>query len=257
MSVIEAINVTKSFHTGDVEVNAVGGISLQVNSAELLGIVGPSGSGKSTLLSLIGGIDTPTTGQMLLEGTDLASISDDQRTLLRRRRIGFVFQAFNLLPTLSALENVALPLELDGVPERTAMERAAEALQSVNLGHRAAHLPSMMSGGEQQRVAVARALVIKPALVLGDEPTGNLDSKTGSQVIHLFRELVDRLGQTVVIVTHEGSVTEYADRIVRLRDGLVENEVILNNRTAAAPQSPNSARSLPSTSPPASQSRRP
>ncbi|RIK74885.1 MAG: hypothetical protein DCC67_15960 [Planctomycetota bacterium] len=147
--VIEARNVTKSFSAGDVDVQAVCGISLSVNAGEFLGIVGPSGSGKSTLLSLIGGIDTPTSGQILLEGTDLAAISDDQRTLLRRRRIGFVFQAFNLLPTLSAIENVSLPLELDGVAERQARQRAAAALESVNLAHRAGHLPSMMSGGEE------------------------------------------------------------------------------------------------------------
>lgn len=227
MAVIEAVDVTKSFDIGEVAVRALGGVSLNVNSAELLGIVGPSGSGKSTLLSLIGGIDTPTSGQILLEGVDLASVTDDERTLMRRRRIGFVFQAFNLLPTLSALENVALPLELDGIPENEARDRATEALKSVNLENRADHLPSMMSGGEQQRVAVARALVIKPALVLGDEPTGNLDSKTGAQVIRLLRELVDRWGQTVVIVTHESNVSEYADRIVRLRDGLVEEEILL------------------------------
>jgi putative ABC transport system ATP-binding protein len=233
-AVIEARGVTKSFETGAVTVQAVRGVDLVVQAGEFLAIVGSSGSGKSTLLSMIGGIDTPTSGNVLLEGTDLASLSDEERTLLRRRRIGFVFQAFNLLPTLSALENVALPLELDGVQEDAAFERAAAALAAVNLGERADHLPSMMSGGEQQRVAVARALVIKPALVLGDEPTGNLDSKNGEQVIRLFRDLVDQQGQTVVVVTHEAHVTEYADRIVRLRDGLVESEVTLRDNGAPA-----------------------
>jgi putative ABC transport system ATP-binding protein len=233
--VIEATGIVKTFDTGAVSVQALREVDLTVEQGEFLAIVGSSGSGKSTLLSILGGVDTPTEGRVLLEGIDLASVSDDERTLLRRRRMGFVFQAFNLLPTLSAIENVALPLELDGVSAREARERAAAALEKVNLAKREDHLPSMMSGGEQQRVAVARALVIKPALVLGDEPTGNLDSVNGEQVIRLFRDLVDKQGQTVVIVTHEMHVTDYADRIVRLRDGHIESEVSLHHERHAKP----------------------
>jgi putative ABC transport system ATP-binding protein len=228
--VIEARDIVKTFDTGAVSVQALRGVDLTVEPGEFLAIVGSSGSGKSTLLSIVGGVDTPTSGRVVLEGTDLATVSDTERTLMRRRRIGFVFQAFNLLPTLSALENVMLPLELDGVSAREARERATAALEKVNLAKRADHLPSMMSGGEQQRVAVARALVIKPAMVLGDEPTGNLDSVNGEQVIRLFRDLVDKQGQTVVIVTHEMHVTDYADRIVRLRDGHIESEVSLHHQ---------------------------
>ncbi len=223
--VVETIQVTKVFDAGATGVNAVRGIDLTIRSGEFLAIVGPSGSGKSTLLSLIGGIDTPTTGRVLLGGVDVASLNDDERTLMRRRRIGFIFQAFNLLPTLSAVENVALPLELDGIPAHEARPRGIEALEAVGLGPRADHLPSMMSGGEQQRVAVARALVIRPALVLADEPTGNLDSVSSAQVVALLRELVDADGQTVVIVTHDLQLAEIADRIIHVRDGQIESDV--------------------------------
>jgi putative ABC transport system ATP-binding protein len=238
MNVIEAIEVTKLFDQSAVEVQAVRGIDLSVHNGEMLAIVGPSGSGKSTLLSLLGAIETPSSGKILLEGVDVASLNDKQRTLLRRHRIGFVFQSFNLLPTLTALENVALPMELDGVSEGEAHEKAAAALEVVGLAHRRDHVPSMMSGGEQQRVAVARALAIQPAVLLADEPTGNLDSVGAQQVVRLLRELVDKQGQSVVIVTHDMQVAAATDRIVRLRDGLVENEEVMRapfvHRGAAA-----------------------
>jgi putative ABC transport system ATP-binding protein len=225
MNVLEAVDVTKSFADGEVSVQAVRGINLQVKQGELLGIVGPSGSGKSTLLNLLGAIETPSTGKVLLEGNDMATLNDTERTLLRRRRIGFIFQSFNLIPTLTALENVALPLELDGVSESEAQKRASERLDHVGLGQRMSHLPSMMSGGEQQRVAVARALAIEPALVLADEPTGNLDSVSSAQVMRLLRDLVSSGGQTVVLVTHDKDVAAQADRVVHVRDGRIENEV--------------------------------
>jgi putative ABC transport system ATP-binding protein len=225
VAVIQTFGVTKTYASGGAPVNAVRGVDLRVEKGEFLAIVGPSGSGKSSLLSLIGGIDTPTTGQVLLEGVDLATLTDDARTIMRRRRIGFIFQAFNLLPTLSAVENVALALELDGLRESEAWPRAEAAIESVGLAARGDHLPSMMSGGEQQRVAVARALVINPALVLADEPTGNLDSVASKQVVQLLRDLVDKQGQTVVIVTHDLQLAEIADRTVRVRDGLIESVV--------------------------------
>jgi putative ABC transport system ATP-binding protein len=224
VEVVEAIDVQKTYAQGEVTVHAVRGIDLVVRKGELLSIIGPSGSGKSTLLTILGAIETPTSGRILLEGVNYASLSDDERTLLRRRRIGFIFQAFNLIPTLTALENVALPLELDGIHENEARARAAEILTQVDLSDRLAHLPSAMSGGQQQRVAVARALVIRPALVLADEPTGNLDSIASEQVMTLLRELVDKQNQTVVMVTHDLDIAALADRVVRMRDGHIVND---------------------------------
>jgi putative ABC transport system ATP-binding protein len=224
MNIVEVRGVTKNYTLGEVEVQAVRGIDLVVRKGELLAIIGPSGSGKSTLLTMLGAIETPTTGSILLEGVDYATLGDDDRTLLRRRRIGFIFQAFNLLPTLTALENAALPLELDGVQEAEARQRAADQLSQVDLADRLGHLPSTMSGGQQQRVAVARALVIKPALVLADEPTGNLDSVASSQVMTLLRELVDNQHQTVVMVTHDLDIAALADRVIRMRDGHIVND---------------------------------
>ena len=224
MDVIETRNLTKHFGTGDVRVDALRGIDLHIGESEFVAIMGPSGSGKSTLLTLLGGIDVPTSGQVLLEGTDLATLSDDARTLMRRRRIGFVFQAFNLLPTLTAEENVSIPMELDGVPAKEASQRALRALELVEMSKRRHHIPSKLSGGEQQRVAIARALAIEPALLLADEPTGNLDSRQTQLVTELLRQLVDRHGQTIVTVTHDAEVGGVAQRLILLRDGVVESD---------------------------------
>lgn len=220
----EVRDVTKTFTTGEVDVQAVRGITCAIAAGELTAIVGPSGCGKSSLLSMLGAIDVPTTGQVLVDGVDIASLSDYDRTLLRRRKIGFVFQAFNLMPTLTALENAALPLELDGVAKHEAQERALLGLEQVGLGARATHLPSMLSGGEQQRVAVARALVTKPALLLADEPTGNLDSAGSHQVMRLLRDLVVDQGQTVIMVTHDNEIAASADRVLHMIDGRIDQD---------------------------------
>ncbi len=224
IDVIETRNLTKQFGVGDVRVDALRGIDFRIEPSEFVAIMGPSGSGKSTLLAILGGIDVPTSGQVLLEGTDLAALSDDARTLMRRRRIGFVFQAFNLLPTLTAEENVSIPMELDGVAAREAKRRALKALQLVEMSHRRHHIPSKLSGGEQQRVAIARALAIEPALLLADEPTGNLDSRQTQLVTELLRQLVDQHGQTIVTVTHDAEVGDAARRVISLRDGVVESD---------------------------------
>ncbi len=220
----EAKQVTKSFKSGEIEVQAVRGITCAILPGELTAIVGPSGCGKSSLLSMIGAIDIPTTGQVLVNGVDIAAISDYERTLLRRREIGFVFQAFNLMPTLTALENAALPLELDGVSKSEAQDRAKHGLEQVGLGSRITHLPSQLSGGEQQRVAVARALVTKPTLLLADEPTGNLDSAGSQQVMRLLRDLVGDQGQTVVMVTHDHEIADAADRVLSMKDGVIDKD---------------------------------
>lgn len=221
----EASNVVKSYVNGEVTVQAVRGITCGILASELTAIVGPSGCGKSTLLSLFGALDTPTSGQVFVGGVDIASLSDYDRTLLRRQKIGFVFQAYNLMPTLTALENAALPLELDGVSQKEAQERARTGLEQVGLGRRVDHLPSMLSGGEQQRVAVARALVNKPTLLLADEPTGNLDSEGSQQVLRMLRNMVVDFGQTVVMVTHDNDIAAAADRILRMRDGMIAEDV--------------------------------
>lgn len=224
MDVIEVESLSKQFGEGEALVNVLRGIDLKIGSGELVAIMGPSGSGKSTLLSMLGGIDVPTTGRVLVEGVDLESLTDDQRTLMRRKRIGFVFQAFNLLPTLTALENVSLPLELDGVPTAEAVLRAERALEEVEMLKRSDHIPGKLSGGEQQRVAIARALAIQPVLLLADEPTGNLDSRQTEIVSNLLLRLVESHGHTIVMVTHDANVAKIAHRIVYLRDGRVESD---------------------------------
>jgi putative ABC transport system ATP-binding protein len=219
---VEVRDVTKVFGSGHARVEALAGVSLRVAHGEFVAVMGPSGSGKSTLLHLIGALDLPTSGSIRIGADDLGALDDNRLTLLRRRRIGFVFQAFNLLDVLTAEENVALPLELDG--QADALAGAAEALAQVGLAHRRTHLPSQLSGGEQQRVAIARALVMNPLLLLADEPTGNLDSSHGDQVMALLRSLADERGQTIVMVTHNAGHAALADRLVRLRDGRVVEE---------------------------------
>jgi putative ABC transport system ATP-binding protein len=224
MHVLEARSLKKTYGEGHAKVDALRGIDLQVRKGELLAIMGRSGSGKSTLLCMLGGVEVPTDGRVLLEGVDLATLSDDQRTLIRRQRIGFVFQSFNLLPILTAEENVSLPLELDGVPHAEARRRARGLLDLVDMSARRTHLPSALSGGEQQRVAVARALVIEPAILLADEPTGNLDSASGQRLMGTLKKLVEERQQTTIIVTHDPSVAAQTERIIHLADGRVDRE---------------------------------
>jgi putative ABC transport system ATP-binding protein len=234
MLILETRGLKKRFGEGEAAVEAVKGIDLQVHPGEFVAIMGRSGSGKSTLLTLLGGVDVPTSGQVLIEGRDLATMTDDERTLMRRRRIGFIFQAFNLLPILTAEENVALPLELDGLASSIAHERAYKALDKVGMLARRDHVPSKLSGGEQQRVAIARALAIEPAMLLADEPTGNLDSANSQRITKLLRELVDRQKQTIVMVTHDPTVAQLADRIIHVVDGLVQQDVQVENTAGLA-----------------------
>ena len=230
MFVLETRQLRKTFGEGDAAVEALRGVDLGVAAGEMLAIMGRSGSGKSTLLTLLGGVDVPTSGQVLLEGRDVAAMSDDERTIVRRRRIGFIFQSFNLLPILSAEENVSLPLELDGMPAEKARKAATEKLDLVGLSARRHHIPGKLSGGEQQRVAIARALAIEPTFLLADEPTGNLDSANSQRVMTLLRKLVDTHGQTMVLVTHDPSVAALADRVIHLSDGQIEREEVLRPR---------------------------
>jgi putative ABC transport system ATP-binding protein len=219
--------LTKAFGTGDARVEALRGIDLVIRKGEFVAVMGPSGSGKSTLLHLIAGLDSPSTGTVRIGGQDLGTLGDDGVTQLRRRRVGFIFQSFNLLDVLTAAENVAVPLLIDGVAEAAANARAVAALERVGLAHRRGHRPGQLSGGEQQRVAVARALVNDPLLLLADEPTGNLDSASGDQVMTLLRGLVDEHGQTIFMVTHNPAHAAQADRLVRFRDGVIVEEKVL------------------------------
>ena len=231
---MELREVTKVYQQGRRVVNALRGVSLTVAAGEYISIMGPSGSGKSTLLHLLGGLDTPTSGRAFFDGRDLESMSDRERSLLRRSRIGFVFQFFNLLPTLTAAENVALPLLLGGQGRKAARGAALAALDRVGLGARAEHFPEEMSGGEMQRVAVARALITEPEAILCDEPTGNLDSATSGEILALLRSLPEGGRRAVVVVTHDPQAAAYGDRIVHIRDGRVESEQEVRGRHAIA-----------------------
>jgi putative ABC transport system ATP-binding protein len=221
---LQVRGLVRTFTSGPNQVEALRGVDLTVAVGEFVAVMGPSGSGKSTLLHLAAGLDVPTAGTVRVDGQLLGELDDDRLTLLRRRKLGFIFQAFNLLDVLTAEENVALPLVIDGVSELQASQRAGEALARVGLADRKGHLPAQLSGGEAQRVAIARAIVINPVLVLADEPTGNLDSSTGEQVLDLLRGLVDESGQTLLLVTHDARHAARADRLLRLRDGRVIEE---------------------------------
>jgi putative ABC transport system ATP-binding protein len=216
--VISLQNIHRVYHTGRVDVRALDGLDLTVEPGEFLAVVGPSGSGKSTLMNIVGCLDRPTEGHYLLDGTDIDELDDDGLAALRSRQIGFVFQSYNLLPRTTALDNVATPLAYQGVRRKEREARAREALERLGLGDRLTHEPAELSGGQQQRVAIARALVTEPAIILADEPTGNLDSTSGEEVMTILRELHGS-GRTVLLITHDADVATFADRQVHVRDG--------------------------------------
>lgn len=219
-AVIDIQGITKTYVNGKLSVPVLYGIDLQVNKGEFVSIMGPSGSGKSTFMNILGCLDRPTTGSYRLNGDEVATLSDDELAFVRNKQIGFVFQSFNLLTKLTALENVALPMIYAGMDKKSRNERAAALLSSVGLGDRMDHLPSELSGGQRQRVAIARALANNPAIIMADEPTGNLDSKSTIDVMNIFRGLYDE-GRTIILVTHEPEIATYASRNVVLRDGLI------------------------------------
>src|SRR5690606_36071231 len=227
MSLISANNLTKVYGSGDTAVRALNDVSLHVEPGEFVAIMGPSGCGKSTLLHLLGGLDRPTTGSVVIDGNNLSELSDARLTELRRHKIGFIFQFFNLIPVLNAVENAALPVTLDGVRQSEAKERATDWLRKVGLDERLDHRPDQLSGGQQQRVAVARALVANPALILADEPTGNLDSRSSEEIAALLRQVANEWGRAVVSVTHDPRIAAHADRIVFLKDGVIVEQTIL------------------------------
>jgi len=220
-NIIMLQNVWKTYKMGEVEVNALKGVSLEINQGEFVAITGASGSGKSTMMNLVGCLDLPTKGSIFLDGKDISKMSESDLAGVRGKKIGFIFQQFHLIPTLSALENVMLPLEFQDMPSDAARKRAVEILDLVGLGDRMGHLPSQLSGGQQQRVAIARSLANNPDVILGDEPTGNLDSKTGSDVLDLLQSLWKKEGKTVIMVTHDLKLASYAKRKVQLKDGQI------------------------------------
>ncbi|MEM0375912.1 MAG: ABC transporter ATP-binding protein [Nitrososphaerota archaeon] len=225
---LELIDVWKVYRTGSVEYPALRGVTLRIEDGEFVAVVGPSGSGKTTLLNLVGALDLPTKGDIVLNGTSYTSLGRSGLNELRRKELGFVFQTFNLLSHLTALENVELPLIAAGVPRSERRRRALEMLARLGMENKASKKPTELSGGEQQRVAIARALVNNPSVILADEPTGNLDSANAKNVVELLREINEREGKTILLVTHNLEIAEYADRIVRMRDGRVESEVRRN-----------------------------
>ena len=222
MNILQAVGLHKQYQMGEVAVAALRAVDFTVRKGEFVAIMGPSGSGKSTLLHLLGGLDTASDGEIVLDGRRLTHLSDDEITVVRRRQIGFIFQFFNLLPTLTAAENVALPLLIDGRSLNAYQERIDQLLTLVGLADRRDHKPDQLSGGQQRRVAVARALITDPAIVLADEPTGNLDSQAGGDILRLLRRACDEKEQTIVMVTHDPRAAEFADRIVQLQDGRIK-----------------------------------
>ena len=221
---IEIDNVTKVYQMGEIEVHALRGVSLKIENGECLTIMGPSGSGKSTLMNVLGCLDSPTEGNYHLHDEDVSTLSDTQLAHIRNREIGFVFQTFNLLPRTTALRQVELPLMYAGVGLRERRRRAREALEAVGLGDRTHHKPDELSGGQQQRVAIARALVTDPSIIMADEPTGNLDTKSGEEVLRIFKRLNEK-GITIIFVTHDPEIAEYGSRTIHIRDGLIEQDV--------------------------------
>ena len=230
--VIQISDLTRFYQMGDTTVKALNGVSFDVKRNEYIAIMGPSGSGKSTLMNMIGCLDTPTSGEYILNNNRVSEMDDAELAEVRNREIGFVFQTFNLLPRTSCLANVELPLIYAGIKSADRKERAQEVLTKVGLGDRVDHKPNELSGGQRQRVAIARALVNKPSILLADEPTGNLDSKTGEEIMLLFEELY-RLGNTIILVTHENEIADHSRRIVRLRDGVIESDTPVKNPTLA------------------------
>jgi putative ABC transport system ATP-binding protein len=230
MNVIDLKEITKTYDMGGAEeVHALRGVSVAIGSNEYVAIMGPSGSGKSTLMNIIGCLDTPTSGIYAFNGVNVSEMDDNDLAKIRNKEIGFVFQTFNLLPRSDALHNVELPLIYAGIPSTERRKRAAEKLAHVNLGDRVHHKPNELSGGQRQRVAIARALVTNPSIILADEPTGNLDSRTGEEIMALFEELHHQ-GNTIILVTHEADIAAHAHRTIRLRDGIVESDLLVEKR---------------------------
>ena len=225
MVVLQALEVTKQYRMGKVTVEALRGINLTIQKGEFVAVMGPSGSGKSTLLHLLGGLDTPSSGEIYLAGQPLSRLNDRELTLLRRRKVGFIFQFYNLLPTQTAQENVALPLLIDGKRMRQQLPWVGSMLERVGLSDRSEHRPDQLSGGQQQRVAVARAFIAEPEIVLADEPTGNLDSKSGIAILDLLQQACQELSATIVMVTHDARAASFAHRILFLKDGMVVNSI--------------------------------
>jgi len=232
--VIRVENVHKTYDLGEIQVHALRGVSLAISPGEFVAIMGASGSGKSTFMNLAGCLDRPTRGRYLLEGQDVSQLTKKELAAIRNRRIGFVFQGFNLLPRTSALENVELPLVYSGIPHRQRVERSMEALRTVGLAGREEHHPAQLSGGQQQRVAIARALVNNPSILLADEPTGNLDSRTSVEIMEIFQRLNEERNLTILLVTHEADIAQYAKRTVTFRDGKVRHDVLIEGRLIAA-----------------------